>query len=467
MKDNFSKNDVEDLKALINFFQEKLLDSQKRTVKAGKQILFSFLFRFISIIVGLIYVPLLLKVLTQEKYGIWLTLTSVLGWFSFFDIGLGNGLRNKLTEAFAKDDKLLARKYVSTTYGLLIIIFSGALFVFHLINKFINWNLVLNTDSINSHELYVLASLVFTFFILRFIVQLVGVIYFADQKPSADAAIVTISNLFSLLIIFILTKINITGNLILLGSIISIMPVLFYVMLSVYSFSNRYAFLKPSFKAIDFKLSRSLRSLGIKFFFMQITAIIIFSTSSIFIAQYFGPEEVVVYNIAFKYFQLPVMVFSIILSPIWSAVTDAYVKSDYSWLKITLKRLNILSLIFAFGIVLMVFISKYVYRFWVGDKIIIPFSLTIFMALYSILNVFLAPFSTFINGLGKIKLSASLSLVGISLYFFSVLLFSHLFKNSTGIIIAIIATSMIGVFIQPIQTFKILNKKAKGIWISE
>ena len=455
------------MESIKTFIQNNLINSQKRTAKAGKQIFYSFLFKLISIAVGLIYIPLLLKILTQEKYGIWLTLTSVLGWFSFFDIGLGNGLRNKLTEALAKDDKLLGRKYVSTTYVLLIIIFTGVLFVFHIGNNFINWNRVLNTNSISGHELYVLASFVFTFFILRFIVQLIGVIYFADQKPSVDAAISTFSNLFSLLIIFILTRINITGNLILLGSIISIMPVLFYIVLSVYSFNGRYSFLKPSIKTIDFKLNKNLRSLGLKFFFMQITAIVIFSTSSIFIAQYFGPGEVVVYNIAFKYFQLPVLVFSIILTPIWSAVTDAYVKSDFIWLRITLKRLNILSFIFAFGIVFMVLISKYVYRFWIGDTISIPFNLTIFMGLYSILNVFLAPFSTFINGIGKVKLSASLSFVGISLYFISVFLFAHFFKNSTGIVVAIITTSLIGAVIQPIQTFKILNKTARGIWISE
>jgi hypothetical protein len=33
--------------------------------------------------------------LIPTRYEIWLTLSSIVGWFSFFDVGLGHGLRNK------------------------------------------------------------------------------------------------------------------------------------------------------------------------------------------------------------------------------------------------------------------------------------------------------------------------------------------------------------------------------------
>ena len=36
-----------------------------------------------------------------------LTLSSIIGWFAFFDIGFGNGLRNKFAEAIAKGDHQL------------------------------------------------------------------------------------------------------------------------------------------------------------------------------------------------------------------------------------------------------------------------------------------------------------------------------------------------------------------------
>lgn len=447
------------LKNLIGSFKGKA-----RGARAKREIGYSFFIQVISVLIGLLYVPLLLDYLTQEKYGIWITLTSILGWFSFFDIGLGNGLRNKLTEALANDNLVLGKRYVSTTYAILICIFSVVLLVFHISNFFLNWNSILNTKTIDENELYILTSIVFTFFVLRFIVQLISVIYLADQKPSATKMMATGGNLLSFLIVLLLTKITLNGNLVLLGTIISAVPVLLFVVVSAISFNTRYKSLKPSVKAVDFKLSNTLLKLGTKFFFLQVAYIIVFSTSNVFITQFYGPAEVAVFNIAFKYFQIPVMVFSIIMSPIWSAVTDAYSQSDFDWMKKTLRQLNVISLLFVFGIILMVVISNWVYKIWVGDEIEIPMSLSVSLGIYSVMQIAIAPYSSFINGIGKLKLTVSLTFLGILVYLILIFVFGNLFNNSTGIVMAIICTHVIGAIIQPTQTYKLLNKTAKGIW---
>lgn len=441
-----------------------LKDGQSRTAKASRQIVYSFFLQGISIAISLIYVPLLLNYLSQEKYGIWLTLSSILSWFSFFNIGLGYGMRNKLTEANANGDKILGQKYVSTTYATLICIFSAVLLVFHVINPFVNWNTVLNTKTISGHDLYLLTSIVFTFFIIRFIVQLIGIIYIADHKPSINNFITAASNLLSLAVILVLMKFTAQGNLALLGSIITIMPVLLFIFLSIYAFNNKYKYLKPSFKAIDFKLNKGVTSLGAKFFLLQIMGIVLYSTSSIFISQRFGgPNEVVVYNLAFKYFQLPTIVNGIIMAPLWSAVTDAYVKDDFEWLKKTMKRLNVLTIIFFSVIIVMIFMSDYVFKLWIGDKIKVPMHLTILMAIYNAMAIYLAPYSFFINGTGKLKLTIYYSIAGVILYFASIYIMGNYFKDSTGVMIAIIIPYVLSVIIQPFQSKRILAKKATGI----
>lgn len=444
---------------LSNFFLKST-----RTTQAVKQILYSFILKGLSIVIGLLYVPLLLNYLTQEKYGIWLTLTSILGWFSFFDVGLGNGLRNKLTEALAAENYILGKKYTSTTYAILICIFSVVLFIFHISNFFLNWNSILNTNSIANHELYILTSIVGSFFLIQFVVQLIATVYFADQRPSMTNLITTSGNLLSFILVLILTHSSIQGNLILLGSIISAIPVLIFIVITIIAFNGKYKLIKPNFNDIDFKLSKGLMNLGAKFFFLQITAIIVFSTSSFFIAQLYGPGEVVVYNIAFKYFQLPMMIFSIIMNPVWSAVTDAYAKSDFTWLSKTLKQLNIISLIFSIGIIVMILLSNWVFKMWVGEKVQVPISLSIALAFYTIMQIFVAPYSNFINGFGKIKLTMNLTFIGVSAYLILIYAFGKIFTNSTGVVMAIILPSFIGGIIQPMQTYKIIRRTAKGIW---
>ncbi|MEI8201404.1 MAG: MATE family efflux transporter [Bacteroidota bacterium] len=430
---------------------------------AKKHILYSFFLKGISIIVGLMLVPLLLNYLDAERYGIWLTLTSIVGWFTFFDAGLGNGLRNKLTEALAKGEFQLANEYVSTTYAIISIIFIGVLIIFYCINPFLHWNEILNTTLVPEKELSLLALIVFTFFLLRFIFNLIGIILMADQKPALNNAFNPIGNIVSIVIIYILS-ITMKGALVLMGFVLSIIPVLVLLIATFFLFRNRYRFLKPTFKNIKWKHSRSLLSLGVKFFIIQIAAIVLFTTSNIIISQILGADQVAIYNIAFKYFQVPVMVYGIIMTPIWSAVTDAYTRKDFAWLKSTLRKLNQFSLIVFIGIIIMLIASPYVYSLWVGQKVDIPFAVSATMALYAAISVFLSPYSQYTNGMGKLYLSSRLVFSVFILYIPLAIVFAKSPLQLAGVMLATCIINAIGIPIQIYQTNQLINQKAHGVW---
>src|SRR5690554_484991 len=121
---------------LLVSLREKFSKGQGRTVKAKKNILGSILIKGGSIAISLVMVPLTIDYVNPSRYGIWLTLSSIVGWFSFFNIGLTHGLRNKFAESKAKGDDSMAQMYVSTTYAILAIIFSSVWLIFLLINPF-------------------------------------------------------------------------------------------------------------------------------------------------------------------------------------------------------------------------------------------------------------------------------------------------------------------------------------------
>ncbi|GAH31869.1 unnamed protein product, partial [marine sediment metagenome] len=93
--------------AIYNYLPYKIKNvlstGHPRSIRAKKNIFASFGLKGISILISFLLVPLVLNYIDITKYGIWLTLSSIIGWFGFFDIGLGNGLRNKFAEAIAKD----------------------------------------------------------------------------------------------------------------------------------------------------------------------------------------------------------------------------------------------------------------------------------------------------------------------------------------------------------------------------
>lgn len=446
-----------------NLFKKYLSKGTERSILAKRHILYSFFIKSISVLIGFILVPLLLNYLDVERYGIWLTLTSIVGWFTFFDAGLGNGLRNRLTEALAKKDIPLAREYVSTTYALITAIFISVLILFYLINPFLQWNKILNTSLVPANELSLLAVIVFTFFFLRFIFQLIGIILMADQRPALNNAFNPIGNIIVLVFIYILT-LTTKGNLLLMGFILSAVPVITLIIASILLFKNKYRYISPSLNYVKWVHAHHLLGLGVKFFIIQIGSIVLFTTANIIISQVLGPAHVAVYNVAFQYFLIPVMLYSIIMTPIWSAVTDAYVKEDFQWLKNTLIKLNKMSLLFFILIVIMLILSPNIYKFWLGDKIYIPFAVSASIALYALINVFLSPYSQYINGMGKIFFGSRVVVFSILFYIPLAVFLAKSPLQLAGVILATCIINGIGIPFQVYQTNKLINQEAKGIW---
>lgn len=450
-------------KKISDFFK-----GNTRTVKAKKNIIASLFIKGASIVIGFVLVPITLNYLDQTRYGIWLTISSFLTWFTFFQIGLGNGLRNKLAEALAKKNYELGKTYVSTTYAILSIIMGLVAIVFFVANNLIDWTVILNADESMAKELSSLALIVFGFFFLRFVIKLIGMVLMADQRPAINNLFGPMGNLLSLILIYILTKTT-QGSLIYLGLTLSISPLVVLTLASVYFYSTDYKRIAPSFYHIKIKYAKELMGLGIKFFFIQISALILFQSSNIIIAQFFGPAQVTPYNIAYKYFSIIQMIYIIIITPFWSAHTEAWAKQEFNWIKKSIKTLLKVWVAFViFGILLFIF-SRDVFNFWIGkeqmQKINIPWVLQLFLLIFFLVKSFGGIFTTFINGVGKIKIQMISLLIGSVVFIpLTIYLIKYLHFGIEAVVIATIVSNLFSPIIAPIQYYKIINKKAYGIW---
>ncbi len=453
---------------MINLFINKIRDffskGHIRSLKAKKNIAASFLLNGLNVAVSFALVPMTLNYLDVTRYGLWLIISSIMMWIGFFDIGLGNGLRNKFAEAIAKGETELAKTYVSTTYVLLALIMGGLCCLFLTINPFLNWAKILNADLGLKTELSSLALIVFCFFALRFVLQLIGTILTADQRPAINNSLVPIANALALIIIFILSKTT-EGSLLLFGITLSSTPVVVLIIASWIFYKNDYKQYLPSFKYVAFKYFKPLANLGVKFFILQLACLVIFSTDNIIIAQILGPAEVTPYNIAFKYFGLLIMAFTIIITPFWSAYTEAITKNDIKWIKTSIKKLIKIWLFIIAGAIMLFAISKNFYLMWVGDKVHIPVLLSAFMGLYVIINTWNNIFVYFINGVGKIKLQMYYGIVAMIINIpISIFFAKNLNMGSAGVILGTCFSLLGGFALGPIQYYKIINGKAQGIW---
>ena len=106
----------------MNILTGKLKPEDARTSNVVRNTFYSGLMKVCSLLCSLVVVPVTINYLNTENYGIWMAMTSIIYWFAFFDIGLGNGMRNYLAEAISNGDYDKARTYFSTAMVILSVI---------------------------------------------------------------------------------------------------------------------------------------------------------------------------------------------------------------------------------------------------------------------------------------------------------------------------------------------------------
>lgn len=441
----------------------KFKDSS-RSDKAKKNIIILFVLHIFNFLTIMALVPVTLNYLGKEDYGIWLTLASILSWLINLDFGIGNGLRNKLAEALAHNDIKLARIYISTAYTIFGIGITGAIIIYFFAHGFINWAFILNAPDEYFNLLNTLAFYVIILFVVQFFLKLLTSIINADQRPALNGALSLIVNSLTLIAVFILSKLA-PQSLMLFGITSSAVPVFVFVIASLFLFNGHYKSISPSVNFINFKYSTNLVKLGIQFFIIQISSLIIFTTDNMIITQLYGPEPVVTYNIAYKYFYLVPLVFNVVLAPFWSAFTEAYVKSEFDWIKNSMKKLKFVWMVLSIITIVMIISSDFVYKIWVGKEVQVPLMLSVFTGLFVIIANWNNIFAYFINGIGKVKIqlyySIFVALINIPL---SVFLAKTAGMGITGVIVATDICLIIASVWAPLQYKKLITSTAKGIW---
>lgn len=435
-----------------------------RTKKISKNVLGLGALQTVNMLVSFLLVPIVMDFVSPSQYGIWLTISSMVSWLALLDVGLGNGMKNRLTEAIAHNDMKLAKEYVSTTYfligGIALFFLCLSFFVFPLIN----WSSVYNQDSSMNEVLKYTTLIVSSFFLIKLVVSLIGTILTSFLKPAYNQLLNTVSNVIVLITIWILSKL-VDGNLIVLSTILSATSVVIYFIASIILFNGKYKQIAPSLSCFKKEQVGSILGLGINFFVINISTIVLFQTNNFVIIHNFTNEDVVVYNLAYKLFSVCSILFSLISQPFWTAYTDAWAKKDIIWIRKTVKKVFYLWLGIVLLGVLILLASPIIYKVWVRDAVSVPFIMSLAILAYFISHTYGGVFNICINGIGKVRLQmVCLAIVAIiyiplMLFFIKVL---HL--GIISIPLAQLVSNFYSLFIARIQYNRILSGTAKGIW---
>ncbi len=425
--------------------------SQARSHNYFLQVKGSVVFKGLAVACSLFSIPLMIHYLGQAQFGVWSTLLSVMAWITFFDLGLGNGLRNKLAESLAKDQTDEARSFISSAYSLIGVI-SLAIFLTLALAAFtVPWQKVFNTQLLSAEELSYAVLITGFFIAFNFWLSLINSVLNALQKTSMVVFGQFLCSAFSLILVYVLTKTT-DASLIYLATIYGIAMVGTNVLLSGWFYKSNSIFVPKL--SLDFSHVRPLLSLGLQFFVIQIAVLVIFTTDKILITQFFGPEYVTQYDVIFKLFSIVTLIHGLITAPLWSSYTDAYHRGDNVWIKGMLHKQLALFLLVILVVGILIPTAKPIIAIWIGHDLEVSTPLVYTMGIFVLVSTWNNVFGYILGGINKIRLGAFYTVLTAVLnipfsYFFAI----KLQFGIAGIMLGTIASICISAIISPLQVY--------------
>lgn len=431
--------------------------SEARTLNYMRQISGSVVYRVVAMLASFVAIPLIIRYLGKEQFGVWSTLITTMSWIVFFDLGVGNGLRNKVAESLAKNERGEANRYIASGYTFIGLIALVIWVIVSAVSYYISWQFVFNTTAIPEEVLRNSIQITVFFIALNFCIGLVTSLLGAIQKTSVVAFGQLVSNILILCFVFVLSR-SAEVSITYLALVYGFSLVFSNVVLS-FIFFLKNPDLRPK-RTINKEYIRPLLSVGVQFFIIQIAFLVIFTTDKILITHLFGPKYVVEYDSVFKIFSIVTFIHGIVLAPLWSSYTDAYCRNDLEWIKKNLYGQLIIFCAIVIAVILLALMARSIIYIWLGGEIVVSSQLIWVMGLFVAITAWNSVYATVVNGVGEIKLQLCTAVIAMLMNVpLSIIIVKVFGLGISGVVLGTICSLSIAAIALPFQVyFKILSK---------
>ena len=439
------------MKSLSKFFQ-----NIKRS-KVIRNISLNFVYKILGYIVSYVSIPVFLNFLGDDLYGIWITILSVISWFTIFDVGLGNGLRNNLSESFSEKNYSKAKSLIITNYllnSLMCLLFFVV--IFFVVNS-LDFIKLFSTDLLSNDQLQNVFLLCSFLFLTNLVLKNINQLYYATEEPSYNGLNILIFQLLALGVVVIIS-IFVSKNLILMVIIYNL-SLIFSNLYFTFLFFKKHPYLRPKFSDFNSVYCKPLLNLGFKFFLIQISGIILFSTDNLIVSYLFGPKYVTEYSLIRKYYMILTSVHSgIILNSLWSSYTIAYNNGNTLWIKKVYKKNLLLLIPLLILFIFMFFFQKTFFGIWLGsNNVAVDGNLNLLWCVYSFAYAVNGVNVILLNGLNILKTQLILAVITAVINIPLSLFLGSIFASS-GVILATLICLLPGIIIFPVIIYNIMKR---------
>jgi O-antigen/teichoic acid export membrane protein len=358
----------------------------------------SLLGKLLSIGTALISVPLTLHYLGPERYGMWMTMSSLVAMFSFADLGIGNGVLNAVAAAYGRDDRAAIRGFVSSGFFALSAVAILIIGAFALAYPFVPWFRIFNVETAQARtEAGPALGVLVACFALAIPVGIVQRVQMGLQCGFMASLWQCASSLFGLT--GLLVAIHCEAGLPWLVLAFAGAPLIAALGNSFLFFGRLEPDIAPSPRAVSRKAALRVAHTGMLFFMLQIVSAVMYSSDNLVIAQMLGAGSVTGYAVPASMFNVITMLLVMALIPLWPAYGEAIARGDHAWVRRTLKRslLTSIGLAAAASTCLVLFGPRLI-ALWVGHAVDPPLLLLLGLGLWKVIEPAGNALAVFLNG---------------------------------------------------------------------
>lgn len=347
---------------------------------------------------SLVTIPLTIHYLGNERFGLWMTISSVLAMAAFADFGLGNGVLNTVATAYGKDDAKAIRSAISSGMAVLSAIATIILMTYFFIYRFVSWGDFFRVTSAQARLEAGPALTVFVVcFVLNIPLDIVQRVQLGMQQGYRNGLWQMCGSIFGLT--GVLLGIWLHVSLPVLVMAIAGGPLFATTLNAMHFFGMSRKDLRPKLSLVSRDVISKIAKLGGLFFVLQLGVAVAFSSDNFVIARTLGAVNVPEYSIPQRLFGFISMIVAMLVGPLWPAYGEAISRGDMGWVRKTLKGSLLLVFVSVLAATsLLLLLAPKIIRLWVGLTVHPPFILLLGLAVWTVMDCCGNTLAMFLNG---------------------------------------------------------------------
>jgi O-antigen/teichoic acid export membrane protein len=331
-----------------------------------------------------------------------MVLVSFIAAMGFADLGIGNGLMNAVSEAYGKDDRPLAREYVTSAFALMLCIAAVLALAGAMVYPFVPW---LRLFNVRSGAAAAEGARAFLVLYGSFVVSIpLGVITRAQaglQKGYASQLVSAVGSALSLCAMLVVIWRHGSLTWLVFASVYAGIAA---TLVNGWFLFYQHPWLTPSWGAYRKSAANKIFNLGLMFFVLQCGVAVSFSSDNIVIDQVLGAAAVAAYAVPQKLFSSVSILVSMGIAPLWPAYGEALARGDVAWIRKAYLSSMWATLAITVPICsILVIAAPWVLKVAVGRMLHAPMRLLVVLAVWGVVNAVSVTTAMLLNGAGVLK----------------------------------------------------------------